>query len=59
MGSGIKDDVLNSFCWMYSNFYLPESYTGSCAKKNVDDSSLYNTYYQVRCLGFFSPRGGR
>ena len=46
MGSGIKDDVLNSFCWMYSTFTIPPNYRGSCAKREQDPTALYNTYYQ-------------
>ena len=48
MGTGIKDDVLNAFCWMYSTFNIPSDYKGSCAKKVQDPTALYNTYYQAR-----------
>lgn len=48
MGTGIKDDVLNAFCWMYSTFDIPSDYRGSCAKKVQDPTALYNTYYQAR-----------
>ena len=47
MGNGIKDDVLNAFCWMYSTFDIPSDYKGSCAKKVQDPTALYNTYYQA------------
>ena len=50
MGTGIKDDVLNAFCWMYSTFNIPSDYKGSCAKKVQDPTALYNTYYQARLI---------
>lgn len=50
MGTGIKDDVLNAFCWMYSTFSIPSNYKGSCSKRVQDPTALYNTYYQVRSL---------
>lgn len=47
MGRGIKDDVLNSYCWMYSTFNLPPSFRGSCARTvRSNRTRLYNTYYQ-------------
>ena len=55
MGTGIKDDVLNAFCWMYSTFNIPSDYKGSCAKKVQDPTALYNTYYQVRLCDISSP----
>ena len=47
LGDGIKDDVLNSFCWMYSSFNIPPNFKGACAKKDPDPTVLYNTYYQA------------
>ena len=55
MGTGIKDDVLNAFCWMYSTFNIPSDYKGSCAKKVQDPTVLYNTYYQVRLCDISFP----
>ncbi|XP_040575378.1 innexin inx2 isoform X1 [Lepeophtheirus salmonis] len=59
----IDDDVLNAFCWMYSSFDMPSSYTGSCARKRVDSTHLYNTYYQwvsiflvAQAMLFYIPR---
>ena len=38
--------VLNSYCWMYSTFNIPPNFKGSCAKREHDGNTLYNTYYQ-------------
>ena len=38
--------VLNSYCWMYSTFNIPPNFKGSCAKREHDGATLYNTYYQ-------------
>ena len=42
----MNQGVLNSYCWMYSNFNIPPSFKGSCAKREHDGNTLYNTYYQ-------------
>ena len=42
----VDDDVLNSFCWMYSSFDMPPTFTFPCARKTYDGTFLYNTYYQ-------------
>lgn len=42
----VDDDVLNSFCWMYSSFDMPETFQFPCARKKYDGTYLYNTYYQ-------------
>jgi len=43
----VDDDVLNSFCWMYSSFDMPPKFSGPCIRKGKYTSShLYNTYYQ-------------
>ena len=48
MGEGIKDDVMNAYCWMYSTFSIPRKFSGVCSKHGVDPKThLYNTYYQV------------
>ena len=59
IGKGVKDDVLNSFCWMYSTFDIPESFTGSCARKEQDQTALYNTYYQVNQRQSFTNLGNQ
>ena len=63
LGSGVKDDVLNSFCWMYSSFNIPEAFTGTCAKRGQDPTILYNSYYQwvpifllLKVAAFCTPR---
>ena len=38
--------MLNSYCWMYSTFNIPPNFKGSCAKREHDGATLYNTYYQ-------------
>ena len=48
MGEGIKDDVMNAYCWMYSTFSIPRKFSGVCSKHGVDPKThLYNTYYQA------------
>lgn len=47
----VDDDVLNSFCWMYSSFDMPSTFKFPCTRKtpydgNHDTTYLYNTYYQ-------------
>ena len=42
----VDDDVLNSFCWMYSSFDMPPNFSGPCTRKKYIGSHLYNTYYQ-------------
>ncbi len=43
----VDDDVLNSFCWMYSSFDMPATFTFPCARRtSYDGTYLYNTYYQ-------------
>lgn len=59
----VDDDVLNSFCWMYSSFDMPASFTGQCTRKSYVGTHLYNTYYQwvpiflsVQAGIFYIPR---
>jgi len=42
----VDDDVLNSFCWMYTSFDTPPAFTSPCTRKKYDGTFLYNTYYQ-------------
>ncbi|XP_023325021.1 innexin inx2 isoform X2 [Eurytemora carolleeae] len=60
---GVNQDVLNSYCWMYSNFNIPPDFKGSCAKREYDGATLYNTYYQwvslylvFEAILFYLPR---
>eukprot|EP00092_Neocalanus_flemingeri_P002461 GFUD01002633.1.p1 GENE.GFUD01002633.1~~GFUD01002633.1.p1 ORF type:complete len:421 (-),score=78.51 GFUD01002633.1:86-1348(-) len=62
-GGGVDKGVLNSYCWMYSTFNIPPNFKGSCAKREQDGSTLYNTYYQwvsiflvIQALIFYLPR---
>jgi len=46
---GIDQDVLESFCWMYSTFNIPREYKGACSAGGIEyypDSIVYNSYYQ-------------
>ena len=47
-GGGVSENVLHSFCWMYSTFNVPLDFKGVCSKKKSLDVSdpLYNSYYQ-------------
>merc|ERR1712106_416365 len=62
-GGGVDSGVLNSYCWMYSTFNIPPNFKGSCAKREHDGNTLYNTYYQwvaiflvIQALIFYLPR---
>ena len=59
----VDDDVLNSFCWMYSRFDMPATFSGQCTRKKYDGNYMYNTYYQwvpiflaVQAGLFYIPR---
>jgi len=46
---GIEQDVLESYCWMYSTWNIPKEYKGACSGGDQDDSHdtiVYNSYYQ-------------
>lgn len=47
-GGGVSENVLHSFCWMYSTFNVPLDFKGVCSKRKSLDVSdpLYNSYYQ-------------
>jgi len=45
----VDNDVLNSYCWMYSSFDIPNTFSFPCTRKDNTENSgtpLYNTYYQ-------------
>ena len=46
--SGVRDEVLESYCWMYAHFNIPEEYEGPCSGKDQSDMEgpIYNSYYQ-------------
>ena len=63
MKGGVNRGVLNSYCWMYSTMNIPPTFKGSCAKKEHDGASLYNSYYQFVSIFlvlqaglFYAPR---
>jgi len=46
---GIEQDVLESYCWMYSTWNIPMEYKGACSGGDQDDDTntiVYNSYYQ-------------
>jgi len=60
---GVNNDVLNSYCWMYSSFNIPPDFKGACAKREFNGAKLYNTYYQwvaiflvFQSVMFYLPR---
>ena len=64
-GGAVNEQVLNSYCWMYSSFHMPLDYEGGCTNRNPhrDGGPLYNSYYQwvsiflvVSALMFYAPR---
>jgi len=46
--AGVKDDVLESYCWMYAHFQIPKEYIGPCSGKDQEsiEGPIYNSYYQ-------------
>ncbi len=62
-GGDVNEGVLSSYCWMYSTFNIPLEFRGSCAKREHDGTTLYNSYYQwvsiflvVSAIMFYLPR---
>ena len=46
---GLEQDVLDTYCWMYSTFDIPPQYKGPCSGGDLDDNIdviVYNSYYQ-------------
>jgi len=43
----VNENVLNSYCWMYSTFNIPLNFRGICTRRAFDSTNLYNSYYQV------------
>jgi len=59
----VDEEVLNSYCWMYSTFDIPTDFKGSCSRRSFDSTNLYNTYYQwvsiflmIQAIIFYIPR---
>ena len=46
--AGVKDEVLESYCWMYAHFQIPKEYIGPCSGKDQEsiEGPIYNSYYQ-------------
>ena len=62
-GGAVNEQVLNSYCWMYSSFTMPADYKGACTNRTSDGGNLYNSYYQwvsiflvVSAVMFYTPR---
>jgi len=63
---GIEQNVLESYCWMYSTFKIPREYKGACSAGDQDtslDTIVYNSYYQwvplylvFLAVAFYLPR---
>lgn len=63
---GINSDVLDTYCWMYSTFEIPNEYKGQCNSGDTEDIAglaIYNSYYQwvplyllVSAVFFYIPR---
>ena len=34
---GVRDEVLESYCWMYAHFKIPSEYKGACSGQEQDD----------------------
>ncbi len=48
-GQGVRQDVLDSYCWMNGHLNgIPNEYHGPCAGQEQDSSDgiLYNSFYQ-------------
>jgi len=64
--AGVEQDVLDSYCWMYSTWNIPREYKGVCSGGDQEEdreSIVYNSYYQwvpLYLLGlailFYLPR---
>ena len=65
---GLEQDVLDTYCWMYSTFDIPPQYKGPCSGGDLDDNIdviVYNSYYQwvplyliFLTILFYVPRQG-
>jgi hypothetical protein len=63
---GISEDVLDTYCWMYSTFEIPTEYQGQCNSGDTEDIgglAIYNSYYQwvplyllLSAVFFYIPR---
>jgi len=49
----VSEEVLESYCWMYADFNIPDHYVGPCSGKDNEDidgvprvGNIYNSYYQ-------------
>ena len=44
----VREEVLESYCWMYARFKIPPDYHGPCSSEDTQDYEgiMYNSYYQ-------------
>ena len=44
----MREEVLESYCWMYARFKIPPDYHGPCSSEDTQDYEgiMYNSYYQ-------------
>jgi len=59
----IDEDVVAGYCYMYSEFHVPDTYVGYCNSDAHVNTMLYNSYYQwvpvffiVQAILFYIPR---
>jgi len=62
----VREEVLDSYCWMYAHFHIPKSYQGPCTATGSEfdrETPLYNSYYQwvplylsILAIMFYLPR---
>jgi len=59
----IDEDVVANYCYMYSEFQVPDNYKGFCTSNAHEGTNLYNSYYQwvavfflIQAVLFYIPR---
>ena len=59
----IDEDVAANYCYMYSEFHVPDNYKGFCTSDSHVGTTLYNSYYQwvsiffmIQAVLFYIPR---
>ena len=60
----VRFEVLDTYCWMYAHFHIPQAYRGPCtATDESGETPLYNSYYQwvplylsLLAIVFYLPR---
>ena len=47
---GVEKDVLESYCWMYSNWNIPPHYKGSCSSSLVSIKKNIRILYNINII---------